>query len=135
MEIEKVILENLVYNDEYSRKVLPFILDEYFIDQKHKIVFDLIKTYFDKYNNFPPIEALKVEFQKCQEHGVRLRRRSGHRTDCAHTREGAHRQEHHAEDIAGGNPDNYRKDGVRAHEEWRHGHRRCRPPACRALGP
>ena len=61
MEIEKVILENLVYNDEYSRKVLPFILDEYFIDQKHKIVFDLIKTYFDKYNNFPPIEALKVE--------------------------------------------------------------------------
>jgi replicative DNA helicase len=61
MEVEKLILENLIFNDEYNRKVLPFLKDEYFTDQKHKIVFDLIKTYFDKYSDFPPIEALKVE--------------------------------------------------------------------------
>jgi replicative DNA helicase len=46
MEVEKLILENLIFNDEYNRKVLPFLKDEYFTDQKHKIVFDLIKTYF-----------------------------------------------------------------------------------------
>jgi replicative DNA helicase len=61
MEVQKLILENLIFNDEYNRKVLPFLKDEYFTDQKHKIVFDLIKTYFDKYSDFPPIEALKVE--------------------------------------------------------------------------
>ena len=61
MEVEKLILENLIFNDEYNRKVLPFLKDEYFIDQKQKIVFDLVKTYFDKYNDFPPVEALKVE--------------------------------------------------------------------------
>ena len=61
MEVEKLILENLIFNDEYNRKVLPFLKDEYFGEQKHKIIFDLIKSYYNKYNDFPPVEALKIE--------------------------------------------------------------------------
>ena len=37
--IETTILRNLVYNDEYSRKVLPFIHKEYFEDLNEKVIF------------------------------------------------------------------------------------------------
>lgn len=61
MNIEKLIFENVLYNDEFNRKVLPFLKEEYFSDKKDKTVFGLISDYFQKYNKFPPIEALKVE--------------------------------------------------------------------------
>ena len=50
MSIEKVIFNNLVFNEEYTRKVIPFLKEEYFNDYNDKIVYGLINDYFAKYN-------------------------------------------------------------------------------------
>ena len=61
MNIERVILSNLLSNDEYSRKVIPFLKSEYFQDYSERVVFDLIDEYVKKYNSFPSIEALAID--------------------------------------------------------------------------
>jgi archaellum biogenesis ATPase FlaH len=59
--IEQLILNNLVYNEEYVRKSLPFLKSEYFTDKNERIVFELIRTYIDQYNRAPNKEALIVD--------------------------------------------------------------------------
>ena len=49
--IEKVILRNLVYNEEYLRKVLPFIEPDYFNDRNERVVFEHITKYASEYNS------------------------------------------------------------------------------------
>ena len=49
--IEKVILRNLVYNEEYLRKVLPFIEPDYFNDRNERVVFEHITKYAAEYNS------------------------------------------------------------------------------------
>jgi len=61
LAIENAILGNLVYNEEYSRKCIPFLKEEYFASQTEKAVFRLIKEYVDKYNAFPSKEALAID--------------------------------------------------------------------------
>ena len=63
MTIEKTILSNLLFNEEYARKVLPFIKDEYFRDVNQKLTFKLIQEYVGKYNDLPSKEALKIDLQ------------------------------------------------------------------------
>ena len=43
--IEKVILRNLVYNEEYLRKVIPFVEPDYFNDRSERLVFEHITKY------------------------------------------------------------------------------------------
>jgi hypothetical protein len=61
MSIERTILSNLLFNDEYNRKVIPFLKPEYFQDHNEKVVFDLIDDYVKKYNSFPSSEALAID--------------------------------------------------------------------------
>ena len=61
MSIERTILSNLLFNDEYNRKVIPFLKPEYFQDHNEKVVFDLIDDYVKKYNSFPSTEALAID--------------------------------------------------------------------------
>ena len=49
--IEKVILRNLVYNEEYLRKVIPFVEPDYFNDRSERIVFEHITKYVAEYNS------------------------------------------------------------------------------------
>ena len=65
--LDTVILVNLVRNEKYVRKVLPFIRSEYFSDGDHKYAFELIKDYIEKYNNPPTIEAMSVAFDRATE--------------------------------------------------------------------
>lgn len=58
--IERVILSNLIFNEDYTRKVIPFIDPEYFDDYDEKILFGEIKEYIDKYNGLPTREALHI---------------------------------------------------------------------------
>src|ERR1700735_1017374 len=58
--IEKVILANLVMNDSFTRKVIPYILSDYFEDRINQIVFILLSDYIKKYNNLPSKEALSI---------------------------------------------------------------------------
>jgi replicative DNA helicase len=61
MSIEKVIINNLVFNEQYARKVLPFLQDAYFSDYSEKIVYDLINEYYVNYNSPPSIESLAID--------------------------------------------------------------------------
>lgn len=63
MKLEHVIFSNLVTNEEYLRKVFPFIQKDYFSDTSDKVLFELISDYINKYNRAPSTEALKVDLQ------------------------------------------------------------------------
>ena len=62
--VETTILKNLLYTDEYSRKVLPFLKKEYFEDYNEKIIFEEISNFIEKYNNLPTKETLIIESEK-----------------------------------------------------------------------
>jgi replicative DNA helicase len=64
MKIENVIFGNLINNEEYARKVIPFLKSEYFSDQVDRTVFDLITDYVDKYSSFPTKTALDIDLNE-----------------------------------------------------------------------
>ena len=59
--IETTILRNLIYNEEYSRKVIPFIEPDYFEQKSEKVVFEEITKFIVKYGSAITIEALNIE--------------------------------------------------------------------------
>ena len=59
--IERTVLSNLIHNEEYTRRVLPFIKEEYFSDRLEKILFTEIYNFVNKYNALPSKEALSIE--------------------------------------------------------------------------
>ena len=59
--IENTILCNLIYNEEYSRKVIPFIQPEYFENRIEKILFEEIVKFIVKYESNITIEVLRIE--------------------------------------------------------------------------
>src|SRR5210317_1009459 len=61
MRIEQTILSNLLHNEEYSRKVLPFINKRYFSERKEAIIFEEYQKFFDKYNKPVTKEILAIE--------------------------------------------------------------------------
>ena len=64
MRIEQTILSNLIYDESYARRVLPFLKDDYFQDQTEKILFSEIDNFIDKYNGIPTKETLLIELNK-----------------------------------------------------------------------
>jgi len=61
--IETTILRNLVFNEEYSRKVIPFIKSEYFEQRSEKVIFEEIVKFIVKYSSSITIEALNIEIE------------------------------------------------------------------------
>lgn len=61
--IEITILKNLIHNEDYMRRVLPFISEDYFVDYSDKTVFKLIHSFITKYNKPPTLEALEISLQ------------------------------------------------------------------------
>ena len=62
--IETTILNNLIFNEDYTRKVIPFLKAEYFTDFTEKTVFQTVAEYVDKYKSVPDVEALNIDIQK-----------------------------------------------------------------------
>jgi len=58
--IERTTLTNLIYNEDYTRKVLPFIKPEYFANRNERVVFEEIEKFLDKYNSLPTKETLTI---------------------------------------------------------------------------
>ena len=50
-KVEILVLRNLLYNEEYLRKVVPFINADYFEDSQQKIVFEEILNFVNEYND------------------------------------------------------------------------------------
>ena len=63
-KIEFLILRNLLYNENYTRKVLPFIKADYFQDSNQKIVFEEIYSFISEYNKLATKEILCIELEK-----------------------------------------------------------------------
>ena len=64
MRLETTILKNLIYNEEYTRKVLPFLSVNYFQEREDKILYEKINEYINQYNALPTQEALAIELDK-----------------------------------------------------------------------
>jgi len=60
MKLEQSILRNLVYNEDYLRKVLPFLKDDYFSDRTERTIYNEITSFTETYNTPPTIEALSI---------------------------------------------------------------------------
>jgi len=61
--IETTILRNLVFNEDYSRKVIPFIQPDYFEQKSEKVIFEEIVQFIVKYGSAITIEALNIEVE------------------------------------------------------------------------
>ena len=61
--IETTILRNLIYNEDYSRKVIPFIQPDYFESKSEKVIFEEIVHFIVKYGSAITLEALNIEVE------------------------------------------------------------------------
>ena len=61
--IERTALTQLVTNEQYARKVLPFIKSDYFSDRTERTIFEEITKFVDKYNKIPTQTSLEIEVQ------------------------------------------------------------------------
>ena len=79
MRLEQAILKNLIHNEDYLRKVLPFLKAEYFTDLTERTLFNEITSFTTTYNNTPSPEAIAIavkerrnltddEVQKCEDY-------------------------------------------------------------------
>lgn len=59
--IEKTTLSHLIWNEDYSRKVIPFIKEDYFTDKNDKVLFQEILKFIEKYNKTPTSTSLQIE--------------------------------------------------------------------------
>lgn len=64
MNVERLILSSLLSNDEYARKVVPFLSTEYFHNKSDQVIYKLIEEYVGKYNAFPSKEALLIDLSQ-----------------------------------------------------------------------
>ena len=61
MQVENLVIKNLLNDEEYLRKSLPFIKSEYFSETGDRNIFEIISKYFSDYNAIPTKEALQIE--------------------------------------------------------------------------
>ena len=60
-EVEQLVIKNLLLDEEYVRKALPFIKSEYFSELTGRKLFTVVTKYFTDYSAIPTKEALKIE--------------------------------------------------------------------------
>ncbi len=62
-KVELLILKNLIYNEEFVRKILPYLKSEYFQNYSEKVIFEEIQEFFSSYNQLPTKEAIEIEIE------------------------------------------------------------------------
>ena len=60
MKLEQAILKNLICNEDYLRKVLPFLKSDYFSDRTERALYNEIASFTETYNHSPTAEALSL---------------------------------------------------------------------------
>jgi len=63
-KIETTILKNLIFNDEYCRKVLPFLKQDYFESFHERVIFEEITNFVIKYSTMPTKDVIGIEVEK-----------------------------------------------------------------------
>lgn len=64
MKLEETIVNNLICNEEYSRKALPFLQMDYFTSDTEKQLYKIINAFVETYNKLPTKEVLGVSIEK-----------------------------------------------------------------------
>ena len=59
--IEQTILRNLIFNEDFTRKTLPFIKEIFFAKREEQILFQEIDSFVQKYKNLPTKESILIE--------------------------------------------------------------------------
>ena len=59
--IETTIISNLFFNEDFTRKALPFIQPEYFNNADERILFTEIFKFVDTYKNLPTKDTILIE--------------------------------------------------------------------------
>ena len=62
--IEFLVLRNLLHNEDFLRKTIPFLKGDYFQDRNQKLVFEEISNFVTEYNQVPTKEVLAIETEK-----------------------------------------------------------------------
>ena len=62
--IEESILKNLFVSDTFTRKVIPYLDEEYFSDRSERLVYNQIHNYFMKYNECPTHELSLIHISE-----------------------------------------------------------------------
>ena len=62
-KVENLVLKNLIHNEEYARKVIPFIKKEYFEEESNRILYEEISGFIVKYDELPSKEAVSIEVE------------------------------------------------------------------------
>ena len=62
--IENTVLAGLLHNEDYMRRVIPFLSEEYFGDLSEKILYNAITSYITDYNGVPTKEALRISVEE-----------------------------------------------------------------------
>jgi len=64
LNLEQTILSNLISNPDYTRKVIPYLKEEYFQDSTERVVFKTIALYVERYKSPPEQGVVKLDLQK-----------------------------------------------------------------------
>jgi archaellum biogenesis ATPase FlaH len=64
--LETTILKGLIHNEDYTRKVLPYVKDEYFETSVGRSIFSLCTGYFVEYGECPSKQSLAVQFEQLE---------------------------------------------------------------------
>jgi replicative DNA helicase len=62
MKLETTILKNLIFNEDYARKIIPFLKNEYFSDTTDRIVFQEVNEHIHQFKHLPTYESLIINF-------------------------------------------------------------------------
>jgi replicative DNA helicase len=60
--LETTILKNLIFNEDFARKIIPFLKTEYFSDTTDKILFNEINDHINQFKHLPTYESLVINF-------------------------------------------------------------------------
>lgn len=60
----KLVIQSMIFDREYSTRVLPYIKEEYFDEKSEKILFAHVKSHLEKYRNTPSIEVLRISIEE-----------------------------------------------------------------------
>ena len=60
--IELTILSNFFYNEDFTRKALPFVKTDYFTNRTERLLYEEIDKFVQQYKNLPTKETILIEF-------------------------------------------------------------------------
>ena len=63
-KIEKLILSHLIYSEDFTRSVLPYVVPKYFEDTTERLIYEEIEKYVKRHNGLPTKEALLIEIDQ-----------------------------------------------------------------------